>query len=257
MAPISEVRSASDLYGLPLEEFTPARNALAKRLRAAGEKDEAARVAKLRKPSTAAWAVNQLVRTQRKAISELFDAGEQMIGAQSRAVSGKGSADELRAAAQKQRESTDKLLKAARGLLNGEGHELAAGVQERVSETLRAAAIDPDSRAQVEDGCLTRELQLTGLAGLYAAAPASTSRKRAGRDDRAERQRQEEIEAADKWKRMAEDDLKRAQEELREADTELEAAQRTRRVAAEKVSGAKQALAEATRRLDQLQRGGR
>ena len=50
------------LYGLPLEEFTPARNELAKRLRKDGRKAEAARVGELAKPSLALWTVNQLAR---------------------------------------------------------------------------------------------------------------------------------------------------------------------------------------------------
>ena len=59
-----------ELYGLPLDEFVPARNALARELKGAGEPAEAAEVAALRKPSVAAWAVNQLVRTQRRGVGE-------------------------------------------------------------------------------------------------------------------------------------------------------------------------------------------
>ena len=40
-----------DLYGLPLEEFTAARDAEAKRLREAGETDTAKAVTALRKPN--------------------------------------------------------------------------------------------------------------------------------------------------------------------------------------------------------------
>ena len=57
-----------DLYGLPLDRFVAERGALAKALRADGRRDEASRVAALRKPSVAAWAVNQLARTQRPAM---------------------------------------------------------------------------------------------------------------------------------------------------------------------------------------------
>ena len=39
----------ADLYVLPPEEFTAARNALAKELKAAGDKDGAAEVSKLRR----------------------------------------------------------------------------------------------------------------------------------------------------------------------------------------------------------------
>jgi hypothetical protein len=52
-----------DLYGVPLDRFVPERAALVRALRSAGEREQAAAVAALRKPSVAAWAVNQLVRT--------------------------------------------------------------------------------------------------------------------------------------------------------------------------------------------------
>ena len=51
MAELLEI--ADELYGLPLAEFTPARDARAKELKGT---DLAPRVKALRKPSTAAWA---------------------------------------------------------------------------------------------------------------------------------------------------------------------------------------------------------
>ena len=49
---------ADDLYGLPLGEFTATRDALAARLKAAGDKEAAAEVKRARKPSVPAWAAN-------------------------------------------------------------------------------------------------------------------------------------------------------------------------------------------------------
>jgi len=43
---------------------------------AGGRRDEATAVAGLRKPSVAAWAVNQLVRTQRRALDDMLAAGD-------------------------------------------------------------------------------------------------------------------------------------------------------------------------------------
>ena len=65
---------ADDLYGLALEQFIPERGALAKALRADKRREEAAAVAALRKPSGAAWAVNQLVRSQLASVQALFAA---------------------------------------------------------------------------------------------------------------------------------------------------------------------------------------
>src|ERR671927_1493124 len=69
------------LYGVPLEEFTPARDALAKDLRGKGEREGAESVKGLPKPSTAAWVVNQLARTQGSEVQALLDAGRAMRAA--------------------------------------------------------------------------------------------------------------------------------------------------------------------------------
>jgi hypothetical protein len=50
-----------ELYRLPPSEFVAARNALAKELRAEKRRDEAQTVTARRRPSPAAWALNQLV----------------------------------------------------------------------------------------------------------------------------------------------------------------------------------------------------
>src|SRR2546423_1570920 len=52
------------LYQEPLDAFTAARNALAKSLAQAADREGAAEVKAMRKPSTAAWALNQLARTR-------------------------------------------------------------------------------------------------------------------------------------------------------------------------------------------------
>lgn len=82
---------ADDLFGLPLERFTEERNALARELRREGRRDEAAEVARLRKPSVAAWAVNQLVRTQRREVDQLFAAGDALREAQAGLLAGRAA----------------------------------------------------------------------------------------------------------------------------------------------------------------------
>src|ERR671933_2786782 len=106
---------ADDLYGLALDEFVPERDALAKRLRAEGRREEAAEVKALRKPSVAAWAVNQAVRSQPKAARTLWQAGDALIAAQEDLLAGRGEAAALRAAAEAERVALDELTGAARG----------------------------------------------------------------------------------------------------------------------------------------------
>ena len=170
---------ADELYGLALDRFIPERSALAKALRADKRRDEAAQVAALRKPSVAAWAVNQLVRTQGDAVRELFDAGDGLREAQADLLAGRGDGRTLRAANERERDAVDALVETARGLLSSEGHELSPAVVERVADTLHAAALDAGAREQVRDGRLERELRHAGL-GLGESpgpAPAPTQSK--------------------------------------------------------------------------------
>jgi hypothetical protein len=164
-----------DLYGLPLDRFVPERAALTKELRAAGQREEAAAVASLRKPSIAAWAVNQLVRSQGRAITSLFEAGQALRNAQAKVLAGRGGGPALRTAAERERNAVDALVKAARGLLCSDGHELSAAIIERVRETLHAAALDDDAQQLIRGGRLERALRHVGF-GIEDAAAASARR---------------------------------------------------------------------------------
>lgn len=90
------------LYGLPLDEFTPARDALAKELRREGQREGAEWVKGLHKPSAPAWVVNQLARTQAPEVKELQTAGQALREAHERLGAGEGRADDLREAADHQ-----------------------------------------------------------------------------------------------------------------------------------------------------------
>lgn len=214
----------SDLYGLPLDQFVPERTALAKALRGEGRRDEAARVAKLAKPSVAAWAVNQLVRTQRRAVDALFDAGDGLQQAQADVIAGRGDARALREAAARERAAVGELTEVARGLLTSAGQGMTAATLERVSDTLHAAALEPEARAEVTDGCLVRELRHIGMGGA-AAAPAPAARRPAKPErprrkvDAGQAEAQAETEQA---KARAEAERERAQElaEARRAEQE-------------------------------------
>lgn len=251
-----------DLYGLPLERFVPERTALAKALRASGERDEAAGAAKLAKPSIPAWAVNQLVRTQAAAIDELFAAGDALKRAQEAVVAGRGSAAALREAAERERQAVATLTEAARGLLSSEGDGLSRAALERVSQTLHAAALDERARAEVNSGCLTRELRHVGL-GEGASAGAPTTRPRARQSPRqpgaVARRREQEQAARERTERLAaaRRDEKAARRAAERGARELEAAEQRRDRAAESLRDAEQALREAGDQAEAAERARR
>jgi len=268
-----------DVYGLPFDEFVPARNALARELRNAGKRDEAAEVAALRKPSVAAWAVDQLVRTQRKGVSELFDAGDALRAAQDDVLAGRGDGQSLRAAVDRERAAVDALAAAARGLLTSEGQELSPTIIERVADTFHAAALDDEAREQVREGRLERELRHVGL-GVLGAPPAgvpapkrkpdagakekpgagakekpgagtkeksSAGAKKTVADRAAERAAREQQERAERQRAEARAAARAAE---REARRRAEHAERAHRVAAERRDRAAEALREADAELD-------
>jgi hypothetical protein len=168
------------LYGLALEQFIPQRDALARELRDSGRRGEAAAVKKLSKPTVAAWAVNQAVRSQPPAARELWDAGDGLAAAQEAVLSGKGSGADLREAAERERAAVDPLVDAARGLLTASGGDLSETTIDRVRATLHAAAIDADAREDVAAGRAARERAPRGLFGGDEGAIPAAPPKRGG-----------------------------------------------------------------------------
>jgi hypothetical protein len=247
-----------DLYGLPLERFTPERNALAKQLRADGRRDEAAQVAAMRKPSVGAWAVNQLVRTQRRAVKQLFTTGDVLRRAQSELLAGRGDAGTLLEAAKRERAAVDWLVETARGLLSSGGRELTPAALDRVAETLHAAALDDDARALVQDGCLHQELRHVGLGdGGAAAAPARAGRageKAPQPEPVAERERRERLRAAQRADARARRAVERAQRELEDAEQRRDRAAQSLKEAETRVRVARQRVEEAAREHERAQR---
>ena len=174
-----------ELYCLPLDQFVPERDALAKSLRADGRREEAAGVAKLPKPSVAAWAVNQVVRAQPKQAAALWEAGDEVLDVQSRVVAGEADGRDLRAAIERQREALTPLAEAARGLVTGSAKFLGEAHVQAVVETLHAASVDPSAREDVAAARAARPLRLTGLEAM-AAGPAAR-RKAPAREEPAAR----------------------------------------------------------------------
>ena len=106
---------ADELYGLAPGEFTEARDALVKRLRADKERELANQVKGLRRPTVAAWALNRLIRNRRKDVGALLAAGEELREAQEQLVGG-GDRSAFQRAAAKERELVAKLARNAASL---------------------------------------------------------------------------------------------------------------------------------------------
>ena len=162
---------ATDLYGLPLDEFTKARDALAKEARQAGDKEAADEIKALRKPPVSAWAVNQLARRHPQELKALVKAGEGLRKAQRAAVGG-GGPDALRDATRAHRERLEELTSIARHELGAESATL-----QRVVQNLRTASVDKEASKALLAGTLTGDVEQAGFGQLLSAVPAGGFRK--------------------------------------------------------------------------------
>ena len=159
-----------DLYALPVEEFTKARDELAKELRQAGKKGAADEVKSLRKPSVSAWAVNQAVRRRPQEAKALVKAGDELRKAQRGVVSGRDPA-RLREANSAHRRLVEELTDEARAALEERG-AATAGTVTRVAQTLRAASIDKEASKALTAGTLAEDVEQAGFGPLLAAVPS-------------------------------------------------------------------------------------
>ena len=218
---------ADALYALPLDRFTAERDALAKTLKADGDKDAAAEVKRLAKPTQAAWAVNAAIREDPKAAQALVEAARTLADAQQELLGG-GDAAALRAAAARAREAVDALLDAA---------PASGAAVDKVRATLHAATVDPEVLEEVAAGRVLRERAASGFGGLdalphpppRAAAPTKTKRKPAAeKPKRDERRRQEKLRRAKEAEAQAEHELSGAQAALDQIESAL--AQRRKEV---------------------------
>jgi len=156
--PVSVADAAAELYGLSPAEFTAARDERAKQARAAGQRDDAAAIKKLAKPTASAWLINQLARNAPEQIARLTEVGDALQEAQ-RALDG----DRLRELSAERRRVVNDLLPEVRRLARQAGQPASAGVLDEVRATLEAALADAGARDAVRSGRLTRALTYAGL----------------------------------------------------------------------------------------------
>lgn len=200
------------LYGLPLEEFTRARDEAARQVRAQ-DREAAGILASARKPTQAAWAVNQLARNEPGGIRALLCSADRLREVE--------DGDALRRAMREERDAIDDLVRAARERLN-----LPTTAVERVRETLQAATIDPEARQLLELGRFTRERRAAafGPARVGAGGDRAGSGSVAARPGRSRSAARQRLSAARAGVREATAELERAEAAAEEAAAEVETA---------------------------------
>jgi hypothetical protein len=213
------------LFGLPLAEFTPARNDLAKRLKAEKATEAADEIRALPKPTVPAWTINQLASVDGPGIHALLAAGEELRTAQQRLLEGEDAGGALRDATAHERRAVERLTQRARAILDDAGRPATASVLDRLGTTLRAAAVTDDGRRLLETGRMTSELEPPGFDAFAPSEARSAPRRRSshGRDELAERRRQREQEQ--RRRKELQEKARTAEQAARDAERNAERAE--------------------------------
>jgi len=153
------------LLAVPLGDFIEERKRSAAALKSLGRRDEAQAIAKLPKPSSALWAVNQLARREPEAIRRLAELTVAMQAGPRHAP------DDYAQRLAEHRDVLRSLREAAEGILVDAKIGVNPALLERILHTLRAGMADDETRAAIEKARLLREvgeLDFTSLLGAGA-----------------------------------------------------------------------------------------
>lgn len=228
-----------ELYGVELDTFVAERARLVKKLKDDGAKDDAAQLAKLRKPTVFAWTLNQLARRERRDVDLLLDAGHRLREAQAGMLRDGGDRVEFERAREIERDALRRLERAAARLLGGS----SSSVLPQVSSTLRTAAISEEGRQLLATGRFTVPLESDGFDSLAGLAPAARGKSPA-RKSAAEKQREAKAalrRAAERLRKL-EDLARQAEQHAEKLERESAKARRDAEKAREAVDEAREAL---------------
>ena len=164
------------LFKLPLGEFTPARNALAARLRKGGHQNLADAAKALPKPSVAAWVVNQLYWQYREPFDRLIKAGDRFRQVQS-APQTRNSGG-VRQHLEARREAQAALVRIAADVLREGGYSGTRDMLRRVTSTLEALSTYGSLPDAPRAGRLTAELEPPGFDMVAVLLPLSAETRR-------------------------------------------------------------------------------
>jgi hypothetical protein len=250
---------ATRLYTEPPDRFVAARDEAVAEARATGDLDAARQIAKLRKPTVAAWLVNLLAHRRPELVDELAD-----LSAALRAAQRNLRGAELRDLSKQRRQAVSALVAATRALAVAEDPLLARAKLPLadVENTLNAAMSDEDIAAQVRSGRLVRAATYAGFGEVprprlrlvsddetlpAAPAPERTEEERRGVLTKELAVARTDEKRAEKDLARAVDDERRGAEALAEIEAALADLERRRAAAEQDVSQRKLARKSAER----------
>ena len=233
-------QSLQALYTAPLASFVTERNRLAAVLRAAGKGDAAKDIARRRRPTVSAWAVNQLYWHERDAFDALLAAAARLR---------KGDLKETGA----YREALREAQRQAAAILRKSPHAPTDATMRRVMATLAAVAasgsFDPDP-----PGALTADREPPGFEAIDTVAAATRAAKpgrtTAQSEDRAKKQAEATARQAERQRLVAA--LREAQAAVRDRERASALLKKELHAAEKAVEDAHDAVRDLERKLGEL-----
>ncbi|HEY3896611.1 MAG TPA: hypothetical protein VGL88_14755, partial [Pseudonocardiaceae bacterium] len=221
---------ADELYSLPRDEFTAARNAAVARAREQSGRELAEQIGALRRPSTAAWLANLLVREHPEQLRALLELGAELLAAQHQL-----RGEELRRLSRQRHDLVHTIV----GQLRTAGHPVSDAVSRELVNTFTAAVNSSTAARALASGRLTTALDPADATNeLFAEAEAEAGAE-AG---------------AGHWSRPepGSEPSEPARRDLERAPGEVAAAGSAREQAQHRLSDADRAVREATTTLQEL-----
>jgi hypothetical protein len=240
-----DIETAFDeLYAVDPADFMATRKQLVADLRAAGDAGAAKELGAARRPTNAAWALNQLARRHGDLVEQFLEQSRALREAQDQAVSGRP--DELRSATRAQRDALAAVTQAANTVL---GKGMTEAYRSQIAATLQAASVDDATADVLRQGRVTREVSgATGFpdAGGFSLADVAETSAAKGTRSRLPRARE-----SDDSKALESGDAKASEQRAR-AEAQLESAEASLRNAEDEVASAEESVTAADERVETL-----
>lgn len=225
-----------ELYAGAPDAFVAARDAAARAAREDGDRELAAQVRALRRPSAAAALVNALARSDADpGLADLADLGARLRQAQSELVGA-----QMKNLGAERNSLVRTLVDAAVGDSGASG-----AVRDQVAATLTAAVADPAAEQAVRSGRLVTALHYSGLGEVDISAATATALPASSAAAPTKPTSAEQRSVDQRAIRAAQTALERARSRQHAAETERQKAERAAHAAAEALEAATAAAAKA------------
>ena len=230
---VTRTTSSSSSTRSSRSEFVAERKRLEKSLRDEGRAEEAAEVAKLRKPSQPVFLANRLARWQPDLVAQLIDDGEQLAAAHEA-----GDPEKLRTAQRDLASRVDALVRIAPGDVSG-------AIEQRLATLLRAAATQSRHRTAATPWRAVGG----GRAGCVRCAGGHDPGRAEGASEAGAQARAGARSASPDEPRSSKASSQRRAKALRKAETRAREAERSRRVRPAREAQLEEQLGDARARL--------